>query len=315
MKPRTTIFIAISLLLIAGIVVLFKHKENAGSPANSTAAANASGRTEALEDSAKGGGSRRERTAPHSNAEMSAKLEAARIGRNHMVELWVKSAASTFEKTSQNLAADLGLSAEQAVKVDALFTSRKDQLAGMLTSLISDEAQDPHDTLRRITALMRNKGLREGLAGILTSAQLESFDAAEENSRREAIKARINRDFDSVNAVLTLTDPQKQTVLAALSASAAGKVEEEADARAFMSLSYGEMASIMDLSNLRGLAGALDPDLDDVPNFTAGSAEYHDWMEKQRAERIEIELSPLRSVLDGNQIARYREHLEKELPR
>jgi hypothetical protein len=35
-------------------------------------------------------------------------------------------------------------------------------------------------------------------------------------------------------------------------------------------------------------------------------------MENQRAERIESELSPLRYILDGNQLARYRDHLEAE---
>lgn len=242
-------------------------------------------------------------------------MEAARIGRDHMVASWVKSATGIFAKTSQNLATDLGLSAEQAAKVDAIFVTRKEQLAGMLASLTSDEAEDPHETLRQITALMRDKGLRDGLVGILTDEQLESFDSAEADRRREAIEAKTRSDMAAVKAVLTLTESQEQNVLAALSARASGKVEEEADARAFMSLSYGEMAAIIDLSNVRGLAAQLNADLDDVPDFSYGSTEYFRWMENQRAERIESELSPLRPILDRDQIARYREHLEKELPR
>jgi hypothetical protein len=116
----------------------------------------------------------------------------------------------------------------------------------------------------------------------------------------------------AINAALTLTDSQKPSVLAALSARAAEKVEEEADARAFMSLSYGEMAAVIDLSNVRGLAASLNADLDDVLDVAHGSTEYFRWMENQRAERIESELSPLRYILDGNQLARYRDHLEAE---
>lgn len=107
---------------------------------------------------------------------------------------------------------------------------------------------------------------------------------------------------------------QRNTFFIALSTSAVEKAEEEADARAFMSLAYGEMAAKIDLSNVRRLAAMLNPDLDDLPGFACGSAEYFRWREQQRAERIESGLSPLRYVLNKEQLARYREHLENELP-
>ena len=245
---------------------------------------------------------------------MAAQLEAARIGRDVMVASLLRGATAVFANTSQTLATDLGLSEEQAAEVNALFAGRKKVLANKLASLTEDEAEDPQETLRQITALMRNKGLRDGLDGILTGEQLAAFDAAEANRRREAIEAKTRKDMTAVNAALTLTDFQKESVLAALSAKAAEKIEEEADARAIMSLWYGEMAAVIDLSNFRGLAGALNDDLNDLPAFSAGSTEYFRWKEQQRAERIESELSPLLYILDGNQITLYREHLEKELP-
>jgi hypothetical protein len=312
MKQRNTFFIALSMLLLAVIAALFKHQTSAVSPANSSAATNGAGMADPPDDSAKSAGSRRERAATKRNEMMAAQLEVAEIGRNHTAAVWVYNAEVAFEKTNSNLATDLGLSAEQAAKVDALFVSRKEQLAGMLASLKSDETEDPQETVRQITALMRNKGLRDGLAGILTSEQLATFDAAEANQQRKSIQAKTDRDMATINTVLTLTDPEKQKVLDALSTSAVEKAEEEADARAFMSLAYGEMAAKIDLSNVRGLAAMLNPDLNDRPGFAYGSPEYFRWREQQRAERIERGLSPLRYVLNKEQLARYREHLEAE---
>lgn len=315
MKQRITILVALFFLLLAGIVALSKHRKSTGSTEKPSAATNGKAPANSPKDSEKSLRARRETIAPNRNEKMATQMKANGTGRDFMVSLWVKSAADAFAKTSQNLATDLGLSEEQAADVDALFAVRKEQLAGMLASLTSDEADDPHETLRRITALMRNKGLRDGLAGILTGEQLAAFDATEANRRDEAIEAKTRSDMAAVNTALTLTDSEKQSVLAALSARAAGKVEEEADARALMSLSYGEMAAVIDLSNLRGLAAQLNPDLDDVPDFAYGSTVYFRWKEKERAARIESELSPLRHILDESQLARYREHLELQMPK
>lgn len=315
MNPRITTRFAISLLLIACIVALYKHKENAGLPANPSTTTNSSGRAELPDYPAISNGAGRERILPNRIEKRANAMEAHRIGRNFMVSTWLKCAASAFAKTSQSLALELNLSAKQTAEVDSLFASRKEHLAGMLASLTANETEDPHEALRQITALVRNKGLRTDLAGILSSEQLATFDAAEANRQREAIETKTHSDMAAVNAVLTLTASQKPVVLAALSARAAEKVEEEADARAIMSLSYGEMAAVIDLSNVRGLAGALNENLDDVPDFAYGSTEYHRWMENQRAERIERELSPLRHILDDNQFVLYREYLEAKSPR
>ncbi len=249
------------------------------------------------------------------SAKMAAMEEAAKIGRDHMIALWVKSTSDAFAKTSRNLMTDLSLSTAQAAKVEALFARQLDELASMLASLTSDEAEDPHETLRQITALLRNKGLRDGLVKILSSGQLAAYDAAQAKRQRETTEAKTNRDMDAINAVLTLTDSQKKQVLGVLSERAAEKVEQEEDARAFMSLSYGAMAADMDVSNFQGLASMLNADLADEPGSAYGSTEYFQWKAKQRAERIEIELSPLRYILNESQLARYRGHLEKESPR
>jgi hypothetical protein len=56
------------------------------------------------------------------------------------------------------------------------------------------------------------------------------------------------------------------------------------------------------------------PDPTQASNFEYGSKEHQQWIEEQKVERIEHQLSPLRDVLNEDQLARYREHLEVELP-
>jgi hypothetical protein len=118
-----------------------------------------------------------------------------------------------------------------------------------------------------------------------------------------------------INAVVQLTDSQKQQVLGVLAERAAEKVEQEADARAFMSLAYGGLAADMDAPHVRGLSNLLNMSPAQDPNLEFGSAEYQQWIEEQKSERIENELSALRGVLNDDQLARYREHLEAEPPR
>ena len=56
-----------------------------------------------------------------------------------------------------------------------------------------------------------------------------------------------------LNAVLQLTAPHKQRVLGALLKQSPEKLKKEADARAFISLTYGPMATDMDSSHIQWL--------------------------------------------------------------
>ena len=93
------------------------------------------------------------------------------------------------------------------------------------------------------------------------------------------------------------------------------KLEKEADARALMSLTYGPIAADMNSADIRSVANLMNIDPTGTPNFDYGSMEYLQRIERQKAERIELELSNLRNILTEDQLARYREHLEAESPR
>ena len=177
----------------------------------------------------------------------------------------------------------------------------------------SGEAADDGETMREICGLFRNKGLREDLAGILSAEKLATFDANEANRERETIEARAYREMADINAVILLTDNQKQPVLAALMKSAPARVEQEADARAFMTLHYGQMLTDVDSSSIRGLANMVSAGLNyEMPAVEIDSSHYQQWTQANKAERIGHELSILQPILDEDQITRYREHLEAE---
>ncbi|BCX47812.1 hypothetical protein HAHE_17200 [Haloferula helveola] len=233
-----------------------------------------------------------------------------------MVDLWLERASEGFGQTTKHLVTDLELPDGKAKGVEEVFERREKELAELLKRMSSDEGADGNELVKEICALIRNKGLREDLVGVLSSGELAAFDAREAKRERETVEARAYRDMAGVNAVVQLDDSQKQEVLGILMEQAAERVEQEADARAFMSLTYGQLATNMDSSNIRGLANMFNAELAETSGIgDYGSAEHLQWIEKRKAERIESELSALGAVLDEEQLARYRKHLEAEPPR
>jgi hypothetical protein len=213
--------------------------------------------------------------------------EAAEVGRSYMITLWLKRAAASFEKTSEQLVTDLSMSTEQAEKLNALLTHRHEELAWLLTNLSSDKAANPIESYHRVIALLRHKGLRDDLVDLLSSSQLATFDAMETNREREAIQAITQRDIAAITEVVAITDTQRQQLLQIISETAPAKLEQDADSRAFMSLTYGEMAAQMDPSDAKRLASLLNADLFEVHDFAFGSTEEFEWLQKQKSERIE----------------------------
>jgi hypothetical protein len=222
----------------------------------------------------------------------------------------IKTASVSFSKTWQELTADLDLSAAQTSALSKVFKRREKELAQLLSG--SDQAFPGNDgeTLKRICALLRHKGLRAELADLLSKEQLESFDRREERRVQSRLEARAYRDLAKVNEVAELSGEQKQEVFDALLKAAPAKVEEEANARAFMSLTYGPLAAEMDPSVVTQMTGLINPGADGQPDVAFGSGEYSKWQKEQQAGRIERELALLEEVLNSDQLTRYREHLE-----
>lgn len=299
--------LALGLVAITAFIVRLNPGETDLSPAmNSGAEASQARRSDR----------KSEATSAESKEAREARLareELVRETKEKQLAFWSQNASAGFDLSLKNLLADLDLSAEETTGVKDIFARREGELAGLLSAMHAGEAADDMELLRQICALLRNKGLREDLAGVLSTRNLASFDANEANRERETIEARAYRDMADINAVVLLADSQKQQVLAAIMKNAPARVEHEADTRAFMTLNYGQMLTDVDSSSIRGLANMVSAGLsDEMPAVEIDSTQYQRWTRANKAARIEHDLSVLQPILDHDQLARYREHLEAE---
>lgn len=308
MKPRISAIAAAALIVIAGAIAIWNRSQDPR-PADSEEPTEAKPTRPPDRDD----GSPPEATPSSPRAELPPADEAPLIAaRDAMTAQWVERAGTGFQQTRQNLVTDLELSPDQGKALEQVFARRENDLAKLLGLMNSEQAEDDPDLMKKICALIRNKDLRDDLVGVLTKEQLDAYDARETKRRQDTVEARAYRDLAEINALVSLTEAQKPEVFGVLSEQAAAKVEQEADARAFMSLTYGPLASTMDPSLVRGLSNLMSTEPGQGPDFQYGSAEHQQWMREQKQERVENEVSALREVLTEDQLARYRESLEAQ---
>lgn len=241
--------------------------------------------------------------------------EEAAVGEpDQLVVQGLETASQVFERTSRQLVTDFELSAAQTGKLEEVFAGRGKQLKGLLAGDASGDGNNDGEVFAKTCALLRNKGLRDDLTGVLSPRQLAAFDAREAKRERETIEARAYRDLAELNAVVSLTDPQKQEVFGAFMKHAPAKVENEADARALMAFFYGPMAADMNPADIRNVTNLMNMNPAGTPDIDPGGMEHLRRIEQQKAERIDHEIATLQVVLDEGQLARYREHLENQPP-
>ncbi len=311
MNPRSKFLfiIALCLLVIAGGIILLKQKMDNTLPVTEPPSQADGTRVSERQNNAplESRQGRTDRPEPAN--------EEALIERNKMTAMWIKNASSGFQFTQKNLIADLNLSEGESADVAKIFARREKELADLLNKMTSGEAGDDKETFRKITALIRNKGLRDDLAGVLTKEQLAAFDAKEAKRESETVEARAYRDMAEISSVVRLTDTQKQEVLGVLMKRAPEKVEHEADTRAYMSLTFGPLANEMESASIRGLTNFVHEGLMNegpTPEIEYDRPEYGKIVQERKAQRIESEIANLSDILDEAQLTRYREHLEKE---
>lgn len=284
MKPPIAPVIALCLIVIAGAVVWQRMHGNEFPDADLAV------------ETPSGKSSHREKSQPaHGKAVEPDPMAGQRL----------KTVSQSFGRTSQQLVTEYELSAAQAGRLKDVFARREKQLEALLA------ANDP-DAFRKICDLIRNKGLREDLVGVLSPQQLAAYDEEERKRQSENAEARAYRDMAEVSSVVRLTDDQKQAALGALIRNAPEKLEMEADARAIMSLFYDPMVSGMNPADIRSVANLMNIDASGTPDFDFGSTEHLQRIEQQKAERIDGAITALQGILDEGQLARYREHLEKQ---
>lgn len=304
MKQKRSIIIALGVVSVAVGLTLYNKKAEGRSPAE----------TNAQPSQTRGPQRQDEGQESHSRQEREMRKDSARLEREKMIAHWTANASAGLALSKRYLIADLGPTTEEAAELEKIFARREAELAALL-KISAEDTGDDTETMRRICAQLRNQGLRDDLAGILSPEKLATFDANEATRVRETNEARAYRDMAEINGVVPLSDTQKQLVLAALISNAPAKVGHEADARALMTLHYGLALADIDPSGIRGLSNMVSASLNyEIPTSDTGSAQYEQWTRENKSRRIESELAALRDILDETQLARYRAHLETELP-
>ena len=188
MNPRTASIIALSLAVIAAFIALFNYLKDDPSPAMDAVAEASQARNSDRRSEVDSAETREERLA------RAAREELVREVKEKQLTFWSQNASAGLAQAKRNLTADLDLSAEETTGVKEIFARREAELAGLLADMHAGEAADDMELLRQICALLRNKGLREDLAGVLSVPNLAIFDANEANRERETIEARAYRD-------------------------------------------------------------------------------------------------------------------------
>lgn len=307
MKPQVTISLA-TLLLVGAIIIIFygnSRDESQATVSGETKTPNSSSPSTGADAGA----------APGSRAPRPVVDERVRQEQEKLAAQWMVEAGKGFSRTQKALEIDLGLSSDQKKQLDQVFARRSETLSELLSSMATGDHGDGKALIAEICALIRNKGLREDLTGILTAEQLEAFDAREQKKTGDTVEAHAYRDLAALNELVTLTPAQKNQALPVFIDQASTRYEEEADARAFMSLTYGPLAATMDSSYIRGLSNLLTMDGGLSGDFEYGSQDHQNQIAQQEAERIDGVIERLGEVLDDDQLARYREHLESSPPK
>ena len=222
MSPRKLSLIALSLVAIAASVALFHHLNHTPSPAVNQ------GKIPIQPPLSQG--------KHQGTSSLPATESLTQDAKQTQLDLWSKNGSAGLALSLKNLIADLQLSPEETAAVKQIFARRESELTALLTAKYSGEAADDRQQFMKICALLRNKGLRNDLASVLSASNLAAFDANEANRQRQSIEARAYRDMADINSVVLLSDSQKQQALAALINKAPDKVEHEADTRAFLTL-------------------------------------------------------------------------------
>ena len=299
MISRKPFLIALTLVAIAAFSALFHHLNQTPSPPvnqgkNPIQPRNPPGK-------------------PEGTSSLPASESLAQEAKQQQLALWSKNASAGLALSLKNLIADLPLSTEETAAVKQIFARRDAELTSLLTTMLSGNATNDSQLFTKICALLRNKGLREDLAGVLSASNLATFDASEADRHLQFIEARAYRDMADINSVVLLSDSQKQHALAALIKHAPSKIEQEADPRAFLTLHYGQSLTDVDPASIRGLTN-LANQLTSNPHATLDidSPQFRQSSATTKADRIARDLSTLQNILDEKQLARYREHLESE---
>ena len=210
-----------------------------------------------------------------------------------------------------DLTADLGLNADEVAGVKTVLDTR---LKKFRASLDHEAAPDDLSEQRKeekvptAGSLIRGAGLREDLAGVLSEDQLTAFDEREERIQQSQVESFAYRELAKITPVLKLTEAQKDIAFELLQTSAAEKLQQDGDGRAFMALQSNQAPAQLDLTD--AAEEALLFQVFDGPNAPPrDSPEFKKQLTEVVGGLIRKQVELLSPALDQRQKQRYHEFL------
>ncbi len=240
----------------------------------------------------------------YSPNEELAKLEA--MSPHPSQDEMARRLAVKHEQLLKDLTTELGLSDAQVASLKAILDTRVKTFRACLDQNAGPDAEK--EMITRAGSLIRETGLRDELAAILTEKQLTGFDEREKKALQSQVESLTYIELSKLTPVLKLSEEQKDKVYELLLTSAAENLKESADARAFMALMQNKTSTQVDFTSMADAdffyeimdgPNALPPD---SPEFNKRIIEFETTQASKKVER----LAP---ALDPAQKQRYYDHL------
>lgn len=231
-----------------------------------------------------------------------------RRGRDRFREMMATRQKAKHEAQVQKLVDRLGLSEAQADQLRAYFEKNRADLAAM------GEGPEDWSRIKELTGKLRGDGLEEALAGILTEEQAAAYQEMKERDRQNQVEAKALRDLAQIQGVLDLSAEQKDQVYGLLHEDASTNLEKNSDANVIVS-SFTEGLGINVEPGDLGIASVIQVQIDRASDGEQPSENPADWMQvvqENRQREIDQKVERLSPVLDDQQEAAYRAHLESQ---
>jgi hypothetical protein len=248
-------------------------------------------------------------TKPNSTNEELAELEA--MSPHPSQDEMARRLSVKHEQLLKDLTADLGLNDTEAAGVkkvlDALLKAFRASLDPE-TKPVASPQQREKEMVTKAGGLIRGAGLREQLKEVFSEQQLATFDEREEKIFQSQVESLAYRELAKIAPVLKLKEDQKNRIFELLQMSAAEKLKQDGDARAFMALMQNQAPAKMELTDFAE-ANFLSSALDGPNPLSPDSPEFKKQILKVVGGQIRKQVQLLAPVLDQKQKNRYREYL------
>lgn len=215
-----------------------------------------------------------------------------------------------FDRKLADLVKKLGLDATQETKLRAFFDAQLAQMEGFMSS----DGDDEFEGIKEFTALVRNDGLGDQLATLLTDDQLEAYDQMKSAERARKVESMALKDLSKLNSVLELTPDQKEDVYDLLYGAAETKIDTNKDANTMMSVMVGGLGMEMGFDDI-GMESALQAQIESGDGGGQADPDPNAWkkaLKENNRKRIDQQVELLSPALSEEQSSRYREHLESQ---